>query len=312
MEDMEKLLTGYQDLYSAPTSERVIELKFKLSDMDWDGLYLGAPKTAPAATKGIPILVLEGYSSLREWEVEPPKNSSIVVADLERGTARTWPLYKPPVKRKTPQPKDAKPDADSQGRRYGTEHHIVGESLPDDLQSGEYAIAIVSWDLHSNRKVVRKEGVAKPVDPGSATLAWPWERWADPRAFAAAPDSPKLKPVEALTLKVEGKGAERKLRGAFSLKARPVHLIPAGAKGRTDPSIHAGVNVDFFLYELDDPIPAQERIVVPIHATAPVRAGDLINGWFTIPFPYEPIAVDAMLYAMVDGNLTGPFRVSGP
>lgn len=96
-EVMEKMLHAFQDLNSAPISKRLTALEYKLSEMDWDGLYLGARKIVSAWDKGIPI----------------------VVADLERGTARTWPLYKLSVKKYKPHLKDEKPAADNSGTRYG-------------------------------------------------------------------------------------------------------------------------------------------------------------------------------------------------
>lgn len=315
MEDqLEKLVSTYQDLYTAPTEERTSELEFKLLEMEWEGEFVTAPPVVAASTPGIPILVLTRRSSLREWEVDLDKNAVVIYSDLERGTIGSRPLYKPPTKAMKPQskpePRGRKPEV-GEGHVAGAIRHLVGESLPEPLSRGEYAITVITWDYHSNQRRVRKEGPSKPVNPVDAAAEWPWDRWVDTHAFKMSPDSPVVEGEDGLGLKVEGVNVGRKLLGAMTTKARSVHIISPVAKHVSYSEIHAGIHVYLLLFTLDKYPPKSIKLSVPILGSTQIKVGDQLNGWFSMPFPFEPSSEDRMLYAVADGKITGPIKILG-
>ena len=132
----------------------------------------------------------------------------------------------------------------------------------------------------------------------------------DTRTFAATPASPALDGKEGVAITVAGLKSERKIAGSLLVKARPVHLIPPNPKRAAHDGILAGIHVDLLLFTVDHP-PKVVRIGVPILAATPLHAGDAMKGWFNLPFPFEPSIEDRMLYAVVDGSITGPIRVMG-
>ena len=312
MEDpIDQLVSGYADLYAAPSDERRMELEDKVADMEWEGLFLAAPAVVEESNPVIPVLSVSRRSSLREWEVEFKENAFVLFSDLDRGTIGIRRLRKPPSKPMKPQPKvkGRKPDA-GEGYRTAVDRYLVGESLSEPLQPGEYVVAIFYFDHLSNRRRIKKTGTPKPRESAVALSQWPWDRWNDTKSFTAAPDSPTLDGSAEVAVMVSGAKTERKIAGALAAKARPVHLIPPDPKRAAYAGIQAGIHVDLLLFTLDHP-PKVVRVDVPILGSAHIKAGDAIKGWFNLPFPFQPSAEDRMLYAVADGMVFGPIKVPG-
>jgi hypothetical protein len=307
----EKMARSHKDLYTTPTEEMKSELDFKILELEWEGEFIVAPEVVEASQPYIPILVLTRSNSLREWEVDSGKNGFIIASDPEHGEMWIRSLKKRPIKRLKPIPEDKgrKPESE-EGYVAGSDWHLVGESRPDPLSQGEYSVALITYDHLSNQRKIKKLGTPKPIDPAFAGEQWPWDRWADIKSFTANPASPALVGKEEFAVTVSGAKADRKIAGTLAGKARPVHLIPPDPKRAAYAGIQAGVHVDLLLFTVDHP-PKVVRIDVPILAATPLHAGDSIKGWFNLPFPFEPSIEDRMLYAVVDGSITGPIRVVG-
>ena len=314
MKNLETIVDSFQDLYSVPTLERITELEMKLADLKWDGLYLSAPDSVEPDVTGIPILALSGFTSLREWEVEPRKNSTVLLADLGGGKIHFSSLFKRQVKVMKPVFKSARPSPESNGRRYGCVRILMGDSLPNGLPPGTYALAHISWDRLSNIRLVERKRESEPgrLPPSNISVSpfvWPWQRWAKSQAYKAAPDSPKIGIGGGLALVSAGVGDT--LFGTFSIKARPIHIIPAEKGGRTIQGIRAGVNVDLLIFTLNRPFPEVVRVEVPVYSSEHIPVGIQIRGWFSVPFPFEPSEEERMLYAVADGEVAGPVRIPG-
>lgn len=311
-EQLEKLASEYRDLYSSPNEARNSELGFKISDLEWEGLYLAAPEKVDAAAPGIPILAMMRRSDLHEWEARLKKNSALVFTNLESGTTGMRPLYNPPVKKMKPQPdaRGRKPEAD-EGFVAGAIHNEIGASQSGPLPPGEYTVALIAWDRLTNQRRVLKEGRAGPVDLVAIAASWPWERWADTQAFKAGPASPPLDASNGVAVKVAGQKDARIVSGTLAAKARAINLIPQDSKRATPSGIQAGVDVLLLLFSLDKYPPESVKIAVPILGAASINVGDVMKGWFTLPFPFQPSAEERMLYAVVDGQVSGPLRVPG-
>jgi len=275
-------------------------------------LYLAAPAKVDAAATGLPLLALMRRSDLHEWEVRLKKNSAVVFTELASGRTGLRPLYSPPVKKMKPQPevRGRKPGPE-EGFTAGAIRQVVDEPQPESLRPGAYALALITWDRVSNQRRIEKAGIPKIIDPALASAAWPWDRWVDTQAFQAGAASPLLTGGEGAVVKVEGQRASRILSGTVAAKARGINVISPDAKRNADSHIHAGIKVYLLLFSLDQYPPESVEIPVPILGSAPIHVGDAMKGWFTLPFPFKPSTEDRMLYAVVDGNVTGPVRVAG-
>src|SRR6188768_1326481 len=160
-EQLEKLAQPYKDFHSAPTEEMKSELDFKILDLEWEGEYITGPEVVDASRPFIPILVLTRRSSLRDWEVRLKKNGFVIASDLERGEIWIRSLEKPPTKRLKPMPdvKGRKPEP-GEGHAAGSAWILVGDSRPEPLLQGEYAVALITYDHLSNQKRIKKLGQA--------------------------------------------------------------------------------------------------------------------------------------------------------
>lgn len=309
-ESLEKLVEGHKDYYSAPSEEKISELDFKVLDLEWEGEYVSAPEIVEASKPGIPVLILTRSSSLREWEVRLKKNGFVLATDLERGESWMRPLEKPPSKRLKPTPdvKGRKPEP-GEGHVAGAFWHLVGEGKVEPLLQGEYTVALINYDHISNLRTIKKLGPTKPADPVIPSGQWPWDRWADNQVYQANSASPKIEKGLSCAFKLVGEKAERKLLGAFSTKARKIHIIPADPKRAGASNIQGVINVDLILMTLDK-TPQMVSIAVPIFGSSPLHLDDSLKGWFNLPFPFEPSVEERMLYAVVDGTIAGPFNVA--
>ena len=309
-EQLEKLAQPYKDFHTAPTEEMKSELDFKILDLEWEGEYIAGPDVVEPSRPFIPILVLIRRSSLMDWEVRLKKNSFVIASDLERGEIWIRSLEKPPTKRLKPMPdvKGRKPEP-GEGHTAGTEWILVGDSRPEPLLQGEYTVALITYDHLSNLKRIKKLGHAQSIDP-TAAAQWPWDRWADVKSYAATTASPVLDGKDGAAVTVSGSKADRKITGSLLIKARPLHLIPPDPKRSAHAGIQAGIHVDLLLFTVDQ-LPKMVRIDVPILAASPLHVGDVMKGWFNLPFPFEPSIEERMLYAVVDGSIFGPIRIIG-
>lgn len=313
MEDqLEKLASAYEDLYFAPTEARTSELDFKIADLEWEGLYLAAPAKVDADATGLPLLALMRRSDLHEWEVRLRKNSAVVFTDLASGKTGLRPLYNPPVKKMKPQPdiRSRKPEPD-EGFMAGAIRQVIEVPQPESLIPGDYSVALISWDCLSNQRRIHKEGRPKPVEPAIDVAAWPWDHWTDTKKFQEGPSSPILGGDEGIVLKVEGQMDSRILSATVAVKARAINIVSREPNRKADPDIQAGVNVYLLLFSLDKYPPESALVSIPIMGPVPIHIGAVLKGWFTMSFPFKPSIEDRMLYAVVEGNVTGPIRVPG-
>ncbi|MDB5103472.1 MAG: hypothetical protein JWP91_1161 [Fibrobacteres bacterium] len=312
LDKLDKLVVEYHDLYTAPNEERAAELDFKIAELEWEGLYLSAPAKVDAAAPGIPILALMRRSDLLEWEVNLEKNSAIVFTHLESGVIGMCPLHKPPVKRMKPQNEDRgrKPEP-GEGYSAGSIRRVIGDSQSEPLAQGDYSVNLISWDCLTNQRIIHKDGKPKPFDPAVAVAAWPWERWSVTKSFQAGPASPVLEAGKGIALKVDGHKDSRFVSGAVAARARAFNVISPDPKRAALAGVQAGIKVTLLLFRLDKYPPESAEIPVPILGTGPIRVGDEMKGWFTLPFPFPPSAGDRMLYAMADGKVIGPIKIPG-
>lgn len=312
MEDqMEKLVSGYKELFTAPSDTKRMELEDKVAEMEWDGLFLAAPAIVEASNPTIPILLASRISTLREWEVELEKNAYVLFSDLDRGEIGIRNLYKPSKKpmKKVHEEKGRKPDA-GEGYRTGVDLYLIGGSPAESLPPGDYVVSLINFDRKSNPRKVKKLGTLKPIDPVVAAEQWPWEGWSDTKTYTSDSASPAVVGNEGVAVNVSGSKADRRIAGSLLVNARPVHLIPPDPKRSAHAGIQAGIHVDLLLFNVDHP-PKVVRIDVPILADSPLQVGDAMKGWFNLPFPFEPSMEERMLYAVADGSIVGPIRIMG-
>lgn len=316
---VEKLLSTFTDLYSSPKPERIAALESKLAEIGFDGLHIGAPETVDASMAWIPAIGLLGSSRLRAWEVDARKNPVLVSVDLDRATSRAWPLHRPPAKKVKLPPKAARPVGEAaEAREYACIPHFVGESMPEGLLPGEYAISLVEWDRVSNIRLVKK--TAKPPrasarpntpPPKAPSLPWPWDFWsANPALFEAQAESAKLEGETGIAMTLSGTGASARLVGRVAFKPRPIHLIPKESQPKSGPTdIQAGIRVDLLQFTQDHSVPERIQIMVPIHHSAPVKPGEILVGWFAYPFPRLQRKEETLVYAFADCLRSEPMRI---
>lgn len=318
-ESVEKLLSTFADLFTAPKPERIAALESQLSGLGFEGLHLAAPETVEASMAWIPALGLTGSSRLRAWEVDARKNQVLVAVDLDRGTSRAWPLHRPPAKKVKAPPKTAQPVGEAaEAREYACIPHFVGESMPEGLSPGDFSVSLVEWDRVSNIRLVKK--TAKPPrasarpntpPPKAPSLPWPWEFWsANPNLFEAQAESAKLAGETGVAMALAGSGDAAKLVGRVAFKPRPIHLIPKESQPKASPTdIQAGIRVDLLQFTLDHAVPERIQIMVPIHHAAPVKPGEILQGWFAYPFSRLQRKDETLVYAFADCLRSEPFRV---
>jgi hypothetical protein len=316
---VEKLLSTFTDLYSSPKPERIAALEAKLAEIGFDGLHIGAPETVEASMAWIPALGLTGGSRLRGWEVDARKNPVLVAVDLDRGTSRAWPLHRPPAKKAKAPARPAKPVGEAaEAREYACIPHFVGETVPEGLPAGEFALSLVEWDRVSNIRLVKK--TAKPPrasarpnapPPKPHTLPWPWDFWgANPSLFQEQAGSVKLEGETGVAMGVSGDGDSARLVGRVSFKARPIHVIPKDSQPKSSPTdIQAGIRIDLLQFTQDHVVPERIQIMVPIHRSAPAKPGETLQGWFAYPFSRLQRKEETILYAFADCLRSEPMRI---
>lgn len=318
-DSVEKLLSSFADLFTSPKPERIALLESKLSEFGFEGLHIGAPETVDASMAWIPAVGLTGSSRLRAWEVDTRKNSVLVAVDLDRGTSRAWPLHRPVAKKSKASYKSVRPEGDAtEAREYACIPHFVGEGMPEGLPHGEYALSLVEWDRVSNIRLVRKS--AKPPrasarpnapPPKSPSLPWPWDFWsANPALFEAPAETVKLEGDTGVAITISGTGESARLVGRVAFKPRPIHLIPKDSQPKATPTdIQAGIRVDLLQFTQDHSVPERIQILVPIHLSAPAKAGETLEGWFAYPFSRLQRKVDTLVYAFADCLRSDPIRI---
>lgn len=320
MQDLvEKLISSYADLFTSPKPDRIKDLESKLSELGFDGLHIGAPETVDAAMAWIPAIGLTGTTVLRAWEVDSRKNPVLVAVDLDRGTSRAWPLHKPPAKKVKAPAKSPKPEGDAAlAREYACIHHFVGESLPEGLPPGEYALSLVEWDRVSNIRLVKK--TAKPPrasarpnspQPKPPSLPWPWDFWnGNPALFQEQAESVELEGETGVAMAPAGSGESAKLVGRVAFKPRPIHLIPKEIQPKASPTdIQAGIRVDLLQFTQDHSVPERIQIMVPIHRSAPAKVGEILEGWFAYPLSRLQRKEETLVYAFADCLRSEPVRI---
>jgi hypothetical protein len=311
-DSIDQILLSFSDLLQADNPDRITELEVELSDIGFDGLRLSAPVAMDPSWSGIPVLAVNGRSNLRAWEAEYRKNAYITVTNLKLGTTRIMPLYNPPQKKMSLQPKPPKPVGDAaKGRKYGCVRYLVGGTLAGGLQEGDYALGLIYWDWASNIEVVTMPSrPGKPLLPGQVLLSE--SSW--PPSFiyhTSASGTPDLDGDTGFAVSLAKIGQRTEILGVVGTKARPVHLPPPSASKSVSPDkdIHAGIKVDLILLTKDLLAPEHHEIFVPIFSNAASKPGDPLKGTFAVPLPFEPRKAEMVLYAFSDGMRAGPFPI---
>jgi len=311
-EKLEKLASEYRDLLIKPTEDRISELDFKIANLEWEGLFLTSLPNVEAPIPGIPVMAFMKRDDLDEWKVRIRKNSFLVFTNLDRGITGITPLHKPPEKKMKPQP-DApgrKPEP-GEGYSAGAIRRVIGDSQPEPMAPGEYAISLISFDHITNQCRVKKEEKSDSPDPAVDFETWPWEIWADTKAFQEN-FSVNANPQEkGMYLKVEKQNGVIMVLGCVATTARSGHLIPPNPDRQVNQWIRAGIHIDLVLTTLDRYPPEVVRLAVPIMGSSHLQVGDSISGWFSVPFSFKSSDEDRMLYAFSDGKVAGPVRIPG-
>jgi len=92
------------------------------------------------------------------------------------------------------------------------------------------------------------------------------------------------------------------------ISARQFHLISSNSNQSLSLEIQAGVRVEFLLMTLDT-TPKVAHLDIPILGTSPLMPGEIMQGWFNLPLPFESANSDRMLYVFVDDLMSGPVRI---
>jgi hypothetical protein len=284
------------DYWTAP-DKQLFALLDPLSDAEFDGVLIGAPRFVDLARRStLPLVVIRAGTDAQRAELDIRMLGLIVAVELEHGVLRVAKAF---------DTSDVEDDDDEEpGEGYSAELETVElrELLEIDWRPSSYAIHFLLRDRLSNRVVVRlgERGyrddaverllAERRAAERQAALLWPVLPLADVQAQAESPALPSELGVElrADRVVVLEPGARCMVRGSFRLSIHGRELVAADDplvldSSPVSPKIHAVVGVTLVVVGSK----SNDKLVLPLRLpciTSPEQHGDelIATGYFTI------------------------------
>lgn len=309
-----------------------IVLQNALSATDFRGVAINAPTSIALKQYAIlPILIAIRKTGLRGWEVPRNANCMLMATDLSRRTTYFGQVFRPP-QNKTPmpghkrQPPGLKPtgaDAVSMGSQVSRIDAREVLSLP--WEPGRYRFTVLLFDWMSNAVDVElTDGNTAPAASAPPLKLNPavGKNHGLPTFLANAttlpPAEKNLPSVAFQVAMASARNPQLNVTGKFSLVADAFHLPVAPYKVKEadgqEKTVAAAVPTTLVLLRKGGPNPLPRNWVLPVYADQPIKAGERVEGYFSIDALAEdkfPLAAgDYVAYLVIEGHMVGPVAFS--
>lgn len=315
---------SFRDLVDALSKNARSETAFR-------GVAINAPTSIALKQHAtLPILMAIQQTGLRGWEVGIADNCLLVATDLNRRTVSFGGVIRdPPNKIPIPRselPLDPKPTGtNATSISSGVDRIDAREILSLPWEPGRYSFTVVVFDWRSNTVDVElTDGKTVPaattpplkLNPAAGT------NHGLPTFLANAttlPPAEKNLPSAAFQVALaSAPGPRLKVTGKFSIVADAFHLPVASYKVKEvdgkEKTVAATVPVTLLVFGKDDSRLVRGNWVLPVYADQPIKAGERVEGYFSIDALAEdkfPLAAgDYVAYLVIEGRMVGPVAFS--
>lgn len=306
---------------------------------DFLGTAIGAPVSVDVQERQrLPLLWIRKASVLRSWQVEEMRNSMIIISDLATGRISSHYAFKGPKRidlSKIPYSASGEAPAGDVAEGGAVSCELIDVRSLADLpwHPRQLAITVIIYDWISNTSIVTLTRQGQGLTPEEEkALSFSRkdairidEQYKNPDEISEpgihmVPSAQTQKLSESgvallVPQKVDRAESRWDIQGAAKIRLQPgaiVEQVPGGPS-RTDSSPaspDAVISLMLLLVQLDEPLPQQVPIQIPIHFQKALKIGDEIEVAFSLNL--KPILSQTKQLGTIQAYLIGGEYISGP
>jgi hypothetical protein len=319
------------------------KMTHQLSDTSFRGIAITAPRTIRLDSHdSFPVILFSQRTGLRDWEVNMRRNTAITAVNLRSGKIYQGHAFSSPKKRDSenadrsmegPPPEPA----DARSISSGAERLDARGLLMLPWETGRYAITVTYYDMVSNTAVVELVDEKQTV-PTSERASFPVEQATSLNEKAPVGGQPDKFPHfirSSRTPDLKDAGVALALPADVSLKETSIPFygiarvpVPTSAivalhtqaqtsatvENKNPTTIPTAVLTGLLMFvQKDLRVPLRVDLQIPIYTKAPIKPGDVVEGFFGIDLasqlPQSFSAGTYQVYLAVGEHIAGPYRI---